>query len=531
MATLTGATPSQDASSAKSAAEPRMISAKELAEHKSPGNAWVAINGEVYDVSKFAAMHPGGELLLLEHAGTDATETFWSYHAYEVLKKYQRLKIGRLEGAKNHRLLEMCDISTVPFGEPSYWMGWDSPYYNESHKKLRHEVRLLLENFRDEAETCEQTGKAPSKETYLRLGAEGFFAARTGHVAFPYVDKLPGGVAKEDFDFFHEGICHEEVARFATPGFVAGLGEGMVIGLPPVLQFGPKWMKDKVGPDVLAGDKRICLAITEPSGGSDVANLLTRAEKTPDGKHFIVNGAKKWITGGCESHYFTTAVRTGGKGQGGVSMLLIERGPGVETQYIPTSYSKAAGTAYVTFENAKVPVENLIGMENAGFLCVMYNFNHERWFIVAYVLAATRGVVDCALRWVHQRKAFGKRLIDQPVIRQKLAHSIAELESVQNWYENITYQMTQLPYEAQSLKLGGAMSLLKLQATRVAHRVSDEIVQIFGGRGLTRSGMGRLVERYKNTYKFAAILGGSEEIMADLGVKLAMKAFPRNAKL
>ena len=252
------------------------------------------------------------------------------------------------------------------------------------------------------------------------------------------------------------------------------MGEGMVIGLPPVLQFGQAWMKETVCREVLNGRKRICLAITEPSGGSDVANLLTRAEKTEDGKHYIVSGAKKWITGGCEADYFVTAVRTGGKGQGGVSMLLIERGAGVETTHIPTSYSAAAGTAYVTFNNAKVPVENLIGMENAGFLCIMYNFNHERWFIIAYTLAGTRGCIEQAVRWAHQRKAFGKRLIDQPVVRHKLAHCIAELESVHNWYENVTYQMTRLPYEQQSIKLGGAVSLLKLQATRVAHRVSDE---------------------------------------------------------
>eukprot|EP00971_Amphidinium_carterae_P161428 3200952-Amphidinium_carterae.1 len=163
-------------------------------------------------------------------------------------------------------------------------------------------------------------------------------------------------------------------------------------------------------------------------------------------------------------------------------MLLIERGEGVETKSIQTSYSKAAGTAYITFENAKVPVDNVIGMENMGFMCIMYNFNHERWFIVCYVLSATRGAIEQAVKWCHQRKAFGKRLIDQPVVRQKIAHSIAELEAVQNWYENITYQMTQLPYEQQSVKLGGAVSLLKLQATRVAHRVSDEVVQVFGGR-------------------------------------------------
>mmetsp|Transcript_41629 Transcript_41629/g.107712 ORF Transcript_41629/g.107712 Transcript_41629/m.107712 type:complete len:526 (-) Transcript_41629:171-1748(-) len=521
------------ASTSGSGAAPaaRVISHEELNKHSSPGDAWLAVNGEVYNISKFAAMHPGGEQIILEHAGTDASEVFWSYHAYEVLKKYAKLKIGLLEGAKPLKVIESDEISTVPFSEPSYWLGWESPYYNETHRKFRADVRKLLDTLRDEAEVGESKGTPPSQETYELLGREGYLAARVGKIALPYVDKLPGGLPMDKYDYFHEAIAHEEVAHLTTPGYLAGMGEGMVIGLPPVLQFGNNWMKETVGKDVLMGKKRICLAITEPSGGSDVANLLTRAEKTPDGKHYLVSGTKKWITGGCESEYFTTAVRTGGKGQNGVSMLLIERGPGVETTHIPTSYSAAAGTAYVTFQNAKVPVENLIGMENMGFLCIMYNFNHERWFIIAYILSATRGVIEQSVRWAHQRKAFGKRLIDQPVIRHKLAHSIAELEAVHNWYENVTHQMNKLPYEQQSMKLGGAVSLLKLQATRVAHRVSDEVVQIFGGRGLTRTGMGRMVERFKNTYKFAAILGGSEEIMADLGIKLAFKSFPPNAKL
>jgi len=109
-----------------------------------------------------------------------------------------------------------------------------------------------------------------------------------GKTAFPYVDKLPGGLDKDTFDYFHEAIAHEEIAHLCTPGFLAGMGEGMVIGLPPVLQFGKESMKEKIGAEVIRGQKRICLAITEPNGGSDVANLLTRAEKTPDGKFYKV---------------------------------------------------------------------------------------------------------------------------------------------------------------------------------------------------------------------------------------------------
>jgi alkylation response protein AidB-like acyl-CoA dehydrogenase len=125
------------------------------------------------------------------------------------------------------------------------------------------------------------------------------------------------------------------------------------------------------------GEKVICLAITEPTAGSDVANLKCTAKKTADGKHYIVNGEKKWITNGVFADYFTTAVRTGGPGMGGVSMLLIERSAGVKTTQMKCMGVWPSGTTYVTFEDVLVPVENLIGKENEGFKYIMYNFNHE----------------------------------------------------------------------------------------------------------------------------------------------------------
>jgi alkylation response protein AidB-like acyl-CoA dehydrogenase len=122
----------------------------------------------------------------------------------------------------------------------------------------------------------------------------------------------------------------------------------MTISIPTVLNFGKPALKAKVVPEVFSGRKRMALAITEPYTGSDVASIKTTAVKTPDGKHYIVNGVKKWITSGHFADYFSTAVRT----DKGISMLLIERSEGVDTKLIKTSYSTSAGTAYVTFDNA-----------------------------------------------------------------------------------------------------------------------------------------------------------------------------------
>lgn len=506
---------------------------EDVARHNTKGDSWVVITGEVFDISTFAAMHPGGEKLLQKHAGTDCTDLFYSYHRHEVLEKYHRLKIGKVKGSKARRVQGRDEISKVPYAETPYWRGLPSPYYTDGHKKFRLAIREFLDKeIRPQAEKFELNGKSPTKEVYKKMGEFGLLACRIGpgkHLNIP--PSLPAGVKPEEFTYFHELIAHEEMARLFAPGYNDGLGAGMVIGLPPVMQFGPKWMKEKVAKEVLLGEKRICLAISEASGGSDVANLQTTAVLSEDGSHYIVNGEKKWITNGMDCQYFVTAVRTGGPGAGGVSLLLIERTEGLDTRRIKTAYSISAGTSYVIFEDVKVPARNLIGKKNGGFLCIMYNFNHERWMIVAYVIAGIRGVIEETFKWVHQRRAFGKRLVDQPAVRQKMAHMCAELEAVHSWLETVTYQMTQMSYSAQSMKLGGTTSLLKYQCTRVAHLVADESVQIFGGRGITQTGMGRAIETFHRTYKFGSILGGSEEIMADLGIKLAMKQMPKNAKL
>ncbi len=113
----------------------------------------------------------------------------------------------------------------------------------------------------------------------------------------------------------------------------------------------------------------------------------------------------------------------------------------------------------------------------------------------------SRLVVEECFKWANQRKVFGKKLIEQPVIRQKLAHMISELESIHSWTENITYQMTKMNYDEQSKKLAGPIALGKLRATRVAHYIADEACQIFGGRGITKTGMGTIIEKFQRTYK------------------------------
>jgi alkylation response protein AidB-like acyl-CoA dehydrogenase len=274
-------------------------------------------------------------------------------------------------------------------------------------------------------------------------------------------------------------IVHEEFtnAFFPADVYEKGYIGGMVIGTPPIMNFASPQLKSRILPSIYTGEKRIVLAISEPHAGSDVAQIQTRAIKTSDGKFYIVNGVKKWITGGPYANYFCTAVRTGsGNTAQDISMLLIERDQGVETRKISTS--DGFNTAYVVFENVKVPVGNLLGSEGMGFQVIMYNFNHERWIMICGCVAMSRLVLQECFKWANQRIVFGKALIQQPVIRNKLAHMVTEVEAMHSWLESITFQMTKMSYREQAKKLAGPIALGKLKCTRVAHFISDEACQV-----------------------------------------------------
>lgn len=208
----------------------------------------------------------------------------------------------------------------------------------------------------------------------------------------------------------------------------------------------------------------------------------------------------------------------------GVSLLLIERkSAGVTTRKMKCSGVWSSGTTYITFEDVKVPVENLIGEENNGFKCIMYNFNHERWWTVVQAMRFSRVCLEESIKYAHKRKTFGKKLIDHPVIRAKIANMARQVEATQSWLEVITHQMNTMNIEQQRQRLGGAVALLKAQATKTFEYCAREAAQIYGGLSYTRGGQGEKVERLYREVRAYAIPAGSEEIMLDLGVRQALR--------
>lgn len=506
------------------------LSRAEVAKHNTEDSLWCIIDHNVYDLTDFVDAHPGGSVVLAQVAGQDATTEFYNLHRQEVLEKYHdQMYIGTIEGEKPEVIRPVPGaLSPVPYAEP-LWLRplFKSPYFKESHRSLQKAIREFTDRYvTPEAQEKERDGTYISQELIDRMAETNVLAMRLGPGKHLHGRQLLGGaVDGKEFDYLHDMIVTQELVRANARGFQDGNMAGMAISLTAVQQWlHDPVLKERVTGEVLSGQKKMCLAITEAFAGSDVAGLKTTAEKTPDGKYYVVNGTKKWITNGMFADYFVTGCRT----EKGFSVLLIPRGEGVETKQIKTSYSTAAATAFVQFENVKVPVQNLLGQEHKGFVVIMSNFNHERFMMVAAVVRMSMTIVEECLKWCNQRIVFGKNLVAQPAIRQKLARMISLTESNQAWLESIAYQMCNMSYAEQSAHLGGPIGLLKSHATRSAGEIASMATNIFGGRGITQSGMGKLVEMFHRTYKFDAILGGTEEILADLGVRQAMKKFPKS---
>jgi acyl-CoA dehydrogenase len=266
----------------------------------------------------------------------------------------------------------------VPFSEPPWLSGLPSPYYKPTHKAFQKRCRAFIdEHLAPYAIEWEREETAPPHlfETFAKHNM--------------LIPNLPAplpkewlhrvgirdilGVPVEEWDYFHTSIYLDEMSRVGVTGPGGSMTAGHAFGIPPIIKFGSKQLHEKFLPDLLPGKKRACIAITEPGAGSDVANIATTAKKSADGKHYIINGEKKWITNGFWSDYAAMAVRTGGPGAAGLSMIVcpLKGYPGVTMRRLKVQGQISAGTTYIELDDVKVPVENLIGEEGMGMRYVM----------------------------------------------------------------------------------------------------------------------------------------------------------------
>lgn len=374
-------------------------------------------------------------------------------------------------------------------------------YYSADHIAFADTIRKFTAqeitpyvNAWDEAETF-------PRELYKK-------AADVGLLGLGFPEQYGG---TPDTDAFYTLLASVELAQCGSGGVLASL-LSHTIGSPPIKNFGSDELKARVLPSILSGEKISALAITEPGGGSDVAALKTKAIR--DGDHYIVSGEKTFITSGIRADYYSVAVRTDpdAKGANGISMLLIEGdSAGLTKSPLDKMGWWASDTAHLHFDQCRVPVSNLIGPENMGFLVIMQNFNMERFFLAASCYGFALACYQDTLAWAQDRKTFGKRLVDHQVVRHKLVDMATQLHTTRALLEETAWKMGQP--DQQGSELVAQICMLKNVATRTMQFCADAGVQTLGGMGFMR---GTRVERIYREVKVNMIGGGAEEIMKDL---------------
>jgi len=368
-------------------------------------------------------------------------------------------------------------------------------YFGRAHDMVRRSAKEFVDKeIVPHVDEWEETGEFP-RELYKKAGD-------VGVLGIGYPEELggtPGDI------FFQIAVC-EEIMRCESGGVAAGLGS-LNIALPPILSYGTAEQKERFVKPVLCGDKIAALAVTEPGGGSDVANLQTTA--VPDGENYVVNGSKTFITSGCRADQITCAVRTGGPGAQGISLLVIESNtPGYSvSEKLKKTGWWASDTAQIFFDNCRVPVENLIGKENQGFYGIMENFQAERLQLAVMANMTSQIALAESINYAAQREAFGKPISDFQVIR----HKIVDMATLVEVSREFTYRVAaKIDAGLNQIK---EISMAKNFACSVSDKVTYDAVQIFGGYGLMR---GYVVERLYRDNRVLSIGGGTTEIMKEI---------------
>jgi len=371
-------------------------------------------------------------------------------------------------------------------------------FLTETDRMIRDSAtKFATKEIRPFADAWEEAGEFP-RELYDKAAKSGLLG-----IGFPEDVGGVGGGAMAQV------MAIEGMMRGGSTGVSVGLGS-LGIALPPIVQSQNADLIDRFVRPALAGKKIAALAITEPGTGSDVSAVTTRAVK--DGDHYIVNGAKLYITSGVRADFLTTLVRTSDDPHGGLSFIVLEKSmPGVEvSRALRKTGWWASDTAELAFQDVRVPATNLVGDEGSGFFTLMQNFQNERLALAAYgVATATMAFEECRT-WIDERKVFGRPLSKFQVTRHKMADMATRLAATKTFMYQVASRVDQGEY------LVGEVSMAKNLAAELAVDVTYEAVQLFGGMGYMRE---TLVERLSRDARLLPIGGGTQEIMKEIIAK------------
>ena len=374
-----------------------------------------------------------------------------------------------------------------------------NPFDTDDRKSFREMVSRFMETeIWPYADDWDEAGSYPHEinEKVCGLGVFGFG-----------IDEKFGGLGFDD-QFMRKDVS-SEMGRTSAGGLFASVGSRNIM-LGPLTELANEDIKMKALPDLMSGKKGGSLGITEPSGGSDVAQMKTTAHK--DGNEWVLNGSKTFITGGMQASYFVIGARTGNEGLGGISLFFVEADtPGFTRSAIEKKMGWwSSDTATLYFDDCRIPADNLMGEENKGFYAIMNNFNYERYMMGAQMLGMAQRCFQECIEYSKDRKTFGKSLIEHQVIRHKLADMSAKIDAMDAYLNQVAQLMNdgEMPV--------AEISKIKFFCSECIESIASESMQILGGAGYLR---GNAIERIYREVKVMAIGGGSKEIMKDLTVK------------
>ena len=368
------------------------------------------------------------------------------------------------------------------------------PPFTEEHEEFRLTVRRFVQTeLRPHAGEWEAARWFPN-DIFKRL-------AELGYIGL----KFPAAYGGDD-DPVADAVFVEELAWCGSGGVAAGIGAHSGIALPPIARFGTEDQKQRYLVPGIRGERIAALGITEPDAGSDVASIRTFARRVDDG--YVVNGSKTFITGGVRADAIVTAVKTTeAGGHHGISFLIIERGPGVESSALEKLGWHASDTALITFDDVFIPRENLLGEENGGFYLIMANFQWERLLMALGAVGAMQVAFEKTLRFALEREAFGRPIGKHQVIRHKLAEIALTIESGRA----VTYSALRRYVAGEDAVR--EVTIAKLATQRAAFDVMDTCLQIHGGAGYIAD---YDIERAARDARLGPIGGGTDEIMKEI---------------
>lgn len=357
---------------------------------------------------------------------------------------------------------------------------------------VRREVAPYLQEWEDAGEIPRELHRAAAKQGLLGI-------------SFPEEVGGQGGDVRDSVEL-QEGMFEAG----ASSGLMAGLFTGG-IALPHIAAHGSADLVDRFVRPTLSGEKIGALGVTEPGGGSDVAGIRTTARR--EGDVYVVNGAKTFITSGVRADFVTTAVRTGGPGHGGISLLVVEKGtPGFTVDRALQKMGwHCSDTAELSFVDVEVPVANLVGEENAGFYYIAEQFVVERLALAVHAYGIAARSLELTAAYCRDRETFGRPLIANQVVRHKLVEMRRQVE-VARAYSHVVARR-----HAAGNNVIAEVCLAKQTACDAATYVCDQAVQLHGGTGYMH---GTEVERHYRDARILPIGGGASEVLTDLAAKL-----------